>query len=190
MKSIADTRFFRIGSVTYEHEPEALKFSNVSTFDASVYSNNQPKYSMIRESTSLRPHLVRNINLLSAAEQQWLQNFWNQADQYVHAIGQPYQCFLVITKNCHSVATHSHGSHLGDTVTVVSVQGSTPVSTKLIVEDHPALLYPGADDNFYAVCFDSNAQHSTESMDTNVYFHFVYDLVGPAAVPKNTWIRL
>ena len=190
MNNIAHTRFFKIGSVVYNHEPESVAFSNVATFDATVYADNSPRYSMIRESTSIRPHLVRNINLLEPQQQQWLQNFWNRADQYVKAIGTPLQCFLVISTNCHSVLPHTHGNHLGDTVTVVSVQGTAPVSTKLVIEDHTRLLYPAADNNFYAVCFDSNAVHSTESQDNNVYFHFVYDLAGTVNIPKNSWLRI
>jgi len=190
MNSFVNTRFFKIGSVVYNHDPEGLAFSNVATFDATVYANNAPRYSMIRESTSIRPHLVRNINLLDEQQRLWLQDFWNRADQYVNAIATPRQCFLVISTNGHSVLPHTHGDHLGDTITVVTVQGTKPVSTKLVIEDHTKLLYPPADNNFYAVCFDSDAVHSTESHDDNVYFHFVYDLEDRVNIPKNIWVRI
>ncbi len=190
MNSFVGTKFFKIGSVVYNHDPEGLAFSNVATFDASVYADNSPRHSMIRENTSIRPHLVRNINLLDRQQKQWLQNFWNCADQYVNSVATPRQCFLVISANGHSVLPHTHGDHLGDTITVVTVQGSGPVSTKLVIENHSELLYPPADNNFYAVCFDSNVVHSTESQDNNVYFHFVYDLAGAVNITKNKWLRI
>lgn len=190
MKDLVDTKFFRIGSITYDEDPESLRFSNVATFDATIYADNMPKYSMIRESTSIRPHLVRNINLLDSDKKTWLQNFWDQANNYANTLGTPYQCFLVISGNRHSVAPHSHGDHLGDTVTVVSVQGTSTVDTKLFIDNHTELLYPTTDNNFYAVCFDGNVTHSTQSQDDNVYFHFVYDLINRIDAPKNIWVQL
>lgn len=190
MKHIVNSRFFKIGSVVYHPMPESVSFSDVATFDATIYADNQPRLSMIRDQTSIRPHLVRNLNLLDTESKKWLQNFWDRADRYVRSIGNPYQCFLVITGNQHSVASHSHGEHLGDTVTVVSVQGNDPVDTHLVIDGHKRLQYPDADDQFYAVCFDSNVNHGTDSHDHNLYFHFVYDLSHTIDVDKNVWLKI
>jgi hypothetical protein len=121
----------------------------------------------------------------------YIQTLWDKSLAFVTKQGYtPYQCFLIITSNSYSVLKHSHGDHMGDTITVVSTMGSESTETYLHLGDNPRLKYPESDSGAVVVCFDGNIIHYTESNDNNLYFHFVYDLEQTATLPKNVWLEL
>ena len=187
MSKLSDTMFFRLGAMKFSESFDGLaKLTDVCTYDATLYSDNSAKYCMIRPDTSFRPHLVRHLNLLEQDQREYIQIMWDQSNRYIDNLKlTPYQCFLVITSNRYSVPDHTHGDHLGDTITVVSTVGTSPSNTYLCLEDGTRLKYPDPNEGNFAVCFDSNSLHRMESRDDNFYFHFVYDLVNKCDCEKN-----
>lgn len=193
MKPLADTIFFRLGAMKFSESYTGFtKLTDVCTYDATMYATNTPKHCMIRKhETTFRPHLVRHLNLLDDDMRTYVQHMWDKSNAFVNMIGvEAYQCFLVISSNGYSVPDHSHGDHMGDTITVVSTMGQHPSKTYLHIGDNPELKYPDPGEGNFAVCFQSNVVHRMNSQDTNYYFHFVYDLVTPVDFPKNTWFKI
>lgn len=191
IKDFDKTLFWRLGAMKFSEEYDSLtKLTDVCTYDATLYNTNDPKKCMIRGSTSFRPHLVRHLNLLDDASRNWIQALWNKSNSYIANLGvTQYQCFLVITNNSFSVGKHSHGDHMGDTITVVSTLGGSDVDTYLCISDDVRIKYPECG-TIKAVCFDGNIIHHTESNDKNYYFHFVYDLVETVDFTKNEWLDI
>jgi hypothetical protein len=193
MKQFSDTFFFRLGAMKFSESFDGLtKLTDVCTYDATMYATNEPKYCMIRkQETTFRPHLVRHLNLLDDEMRNYIQRMWDASNTFVQSIGiEPYQCFLVISSNRYSVPDHTHGDHMGDTITVVSSLGNSVSDTYLCLGDNTRLKYPEPNEGNYAVCFDGNIVHSMDAHDDNYYFHFVYDLTTSVDFPKNIWIKL
>jgi len=192
LKNLDKTMFWRLGAMKFSEEFKSLTaLTDVCTYDATMYTNNAPKKCMIRDTTSFRPHLVRHLNLLDNEPRDYIQNLWNKSNDYITELGfTPYQCFLVITNNSFSVKQHSHGDHMGDTITVVSVEGDEPINTFLCIGNNTKILYPNKHSKVHAICFDSNAIHYTYSNDRNYYFHFVYDLCETVNISKNIWTEI
>lgn len=193
MNKFSDTMFFKLGAMKFSERFEHLtQLTDVCTYDATMYVNNEPKHCMIRrQETTFRPHLVRHLNLLDDDMRTYIQTMWNHSNRYVTELNvNPYQCFLVISSNGYSVPDHTHGDHMGDTITVVSTYGDEPTDTYLHLGDNPRLKYPEPSDGYHAVCFDGNILHRTDSHDKNYYFHFVYDLTAKVDFTKNIWCRL
>ena len=193
MSKFSDTMFFRLGAMKFSERFEHLtQLTDVCTYDATMYTTNAPKQCMIRkQETTFRPHLVRHLNLLDEGMRTYIQTLWNTGNDYIASLGvTPYQCFLVVTSNSYSVPDHTHGDHMGDTITVVSTYGDEESNTYLHLGDSPRLKYPEPNDGTYAVCFDGNTVHSTDAHDANYYFHFVYDLTTKVDYIKNTWCKL
>lgn len=191
MKQLIDTMFFRLGSMKFSESLKHLaELTDVCTYDATLYANNEPKKCMIRKSeTTFRPHLVRHLNLLDdemPEMREYIQNMWNKSTIYINSLNAiPYQCFLVISANKYSVKRHSHGDHMGDTITVVSTLGNDITDAYLYIDDKYKLKYPEPNSGDFAVCFDGNTIHHTEVFDNNYYFHFVYDLAHKVNFEKN-----
>ena len=192
MSKFNETMFYRLGAIKFSESFDNLtKLTDVCTYDATMYTTNDPKYCMIRrQETTFRPHLVRHLNLIEDNMRDYIQQMWNRSNEYIQSLNAtPYQCFLVITCNNASVAKHTHGNHMGDTITVVSTMGDSITDTYLNLGD-TTLKYPEPNQGYKAVCFENDLLHSTTSNDDNYYFHFVYDLAHTIDIPKNTWISL
>jgi hypothetical protein len=183
--------FFRLGAIKFsESLPNLTQLTDVCTYDATMYMDNSPKRCMIRkQETSFRPHLVRHLNLLDNELpdiRTYIQDMWDSSNDYIQQLNvTPYQSFFIISANKWSVSKHSHGDHMGDTVTVVSTLGDTISDGYLFFGDNVKLKYPDPNQGRFAVCFDSNIIHHTEINDYNYYFHFVYDLVTKYDGEKN-----
>lgn len=193
MSRFSDTMFFRLGAMKFSESFESLaKLTDVCTYDATMYHTNEPKNCMIRRhETTFRPHLVRHLNLLDDDMRNYIQAMWNSSNKFVSSIGvEPYQCFLVISSNSYSVPDHTHGDHMGDTITVVSTMGDSPSATYLHLGENARLKYPEPNEGIFAVCFDGNIVHRMDSHDDNYYFHFVYDLASTVDFQKNVWVKL
>ena len=193
MSKFSETMFFRLGAMKFSESFEGLtKLTDVCTYDATLYANNEPKYCMIRkQETTFRPHLIRHLNLLDDDMKNYIQDMWDRSNAFVNMLGiDVYQCFLVISSNGYSVPDHTHGDHTGDTITVVSTMGQCPSNTYLHIGDNPGLKYPDPDEGNFAVCFQGNMMHRMNSNDTNYYFHFVYDLTTSVDFPKNAWFKI
>lgn len=196
MKQLIDTMFFRLGAIKFsESFPNLTELTDVCTYDATMYYDNSPKKCMIRkQETTFRPHLVRHLNLLDdemPEVRKYIQNMWDNSNEYIRQMNvTPYQCFLVISANNWSVGKHTHGDHMGDTITVVSTMGNTESKSYLHLGNNPRLKYPDPNEGNLAVCFDGNIIHHTEMSDYNYYFHFVYDLTEKVNITKNTWVKI
>ena len=186
------TMFYRLGAMKFSEEyPTLAKLTDVCTYDATLYDSTRPKQCMIRESTSFRPHLVRHLNLLEDDMRDYIQDMWNRGNAYIKNLNvTQYQCFLVITNNKFSVGKHTHGDHMGDTITVVSVLGEDTTNSFLCIGNHTRVKYPELNSGLHAICFDSDAVHYTETFDNNYYFHFVYDLNERVHFVKNKWTTI
>jgi hypothetical protein len=195
MNKLVNSQFFKLGAIKFSESFDGLtKLTDVCTYDATLYSDNKPKQCMIRKSeTTFRPHLVRHLNMLDdelSKYRDYIQELWDRSLAFVTEQGYtPYQCFLVITSNSYSVLKHTHGEHMGDTITVISTLGEESSDTYLHL-DATILQYPEPDTSPVVVCFDGNIIHHTDSRDKNLYFHFVYDLETAVTLPKNQWLRL
>ena len=196
MNKLVDSMFFRLGAIKFsESFPNLTELTNICTYDATLYSSNQPKKCMIRqEETTFRPHLIRHLNLLDydmPEMRTYIQQMWDDSNQYIDSLGvEVYQTFFIITKDA-SVKRHSHGDHMGDTVTVFSTLGTSPSNSYLYLGRDCKLTYPDPGEGNYAVCFDCNTIHYTESFDSNYYFHFVYDLTDTVVnIEKNVMKKI
>lgn len=181
--------FFRIGASKLA--ANGLSYADVSTFDATLYDTNAPRKCLVRQETTIRPHLIRSLNILDRegkeSLRQSIQAIWEKADCFAYSLGNVQQCFLVITPPTVSVAKHSHGSHLSDTVTVV--YGCGERSTAQLCFSHQAAIPYPQPGYIKAVCFESNIEHWTIA-DNNYFFHFVYDYEQPVSMEKRVWMDI